>query len=263
MPEKQPAQNSLPAPVNAAVIALLCLLVPAAAQADAPAFDRPGIAFSPAVLPARSFDWEQGLPDLQFDDAGGTRSRLYAADTTLRMSLTSTLELQVGGSLWNRLDASSAGTSSRAEGAGDSKIGLKWARPLPASKLSLGILATVTHDTGSAAFTNGSPIYSLGAVLGRDMGAGRSLAGYLNVDHSGVGNTWTASSNFGFPVHGNLAGYVEVGRIAGSGNSSTVGGGGLTWLLHDRLQLDMYARRGLTTRSPDLQAGFGVSMFWK
>lgn len=247
---------------SAAVIVLLCLL-PAAAQADAPAFDRPGIAFSPAVLPAGSFDWEQGLPDLQYDNAGGTRSKFYTADTTLRVGLTSTLELQVGGSLWNRLAASSAGASSRAEGAGDGKIGLKWAQPLPASKLSLGILAAVTLDTGSAAFTNGSPIYSLGAVLGRDLGAGRSLAGYVNVDHSGAANTWTASSNFGFPVHGNLGGYVEVGRIAGAGNSSTVAGGGLAWLLYGRVQLDMYARRGLTGQSPDLQAGFGASIFWK
>lgn len=263
MPRKKSAQNPLSSQVNAAVVVLLGLLFPAAAQAEAPSFDRPGISFSPGVLPVGWFDWEQGLPDLQFDNNGGVHGKLYTADTTLRMGLTSTLELQVAGSLWNRLDASSQGASSRAEGAGDTRIGMKWAQPLPASKMSVGILATVTLDTGSAAFSNGWPIYSLGAVLSRDLGAGRSLAGYVNVDHSAGSNIGTVASNFGFPVHGNLGAYLEVGRIAGAGNSSTVGGGGLTWLLDDRVQLDMYARRGLTSQSPDLQAGLGISMVWR
>ena len=265
MSGKQRARNVLSAQVNAAVslLVVLSLTLPATSRADAPPFDRPGIAFSPGVLPVGSFDWEQGLPDLQYDDNGGMRSKFYTADTTLRMGLTSTLELQVAGSLWNRLDSRWHGGSSRVEGAGDTRIGLKWARPLPASKMSVGILATVTLDTGSAAFTNGAPIYSLGAVLGRDLGAGRSLAGYVNLDHSGASNTWTVSSNVGFPVHGNLGFYLEIGRICGAGDASAVGGGGLTWLLHDRVQLDLSARRGLTSRSPDLQAGLGVSTFWK
>jgi len=28
------------------------------------------------------------------------------------------------------------------------------------------------------------------------------------------------------------------------------------------VQFDLYALRGLTARSPDLQAGFGISVFW-
>lgn len=263
MPWKQVANRPPRTSTNWALVASFWLMLPAFAQAEPPSFDRPGIAFSPGVLPAGSFDWEQGLPDLQYDDTSGLRSRFYTADTTLRLGLTSTLELQLAGSAWNRLESSSEGVMSQVEGAGDSKIGLKWAESLPANKLSVGMLATVTLDTGSAAFTNGRPIYSLGAVIGRDLGAGRSLAGYVNVDHSGNSNAWTISTNVGFPIHGNLAGYVEAGHIVGGGNSSAVGGGGMTWLLRDRVQFDLYGRRGLTSHSPDLQAGFGISVFWK
>ena len=70
------------------------------------------------------------------------------------------------------------------------------------------------------------------------------------------------SSNFGFPIGENFAGYVEAGRVFGGGESSILAGAGVTWLLRDRVQLDLYGRRGLTARSPDLQAGAGVSVFW-
>jgi len=233
------------------------------AHADAPAFDRPGIAFATSVLPAGSFDWEQGLPDLERDNTDGTRSTTYAADTTLRLGLTSTLEVQLAGSLWNRFDLRAAGVSTSGTGAGDTRLALKWAPALSSKNVTFAMLGSVTMDTGSAAFTNGQSIVSLGATVARDLGDGRSVAFYANVDRSGGANTWTLSPSFGFPISGNLGGYVEAGRTFGGGASSTVAGGGLTWLLRDRVQLDIYADGGLTHGSPDLLAGCGVSVFWK
>ena len=84
-----------------------------------------------------------------------------------------------------------------------------------------------------------------------------------NVDHSGGTDTWTVSPNFSFPIAGNLGGYVEAGRTSGGGESDSRAGGGLTLLLHDRVQLDLYALHGLDHRSTDLTAGFGVSMAWQ
>jgi hypothetical protein len=238
-------------------------LLPSVGYADAPPFDRPGISFSPAVLAPGAFDWEQGLPDVQRDYTGGVRSTSYSADTTFRLGLAQNFEAQVTGSLWNRLDVRIDAVTSRMEGAGDTRLSLKWAPTLPIDHVSLAILGGITFDTGSATFTNGRRIYSLGAVVGKDLGAGRSVAAYANVDRSGGLNTWTLSTNYGFPIHGNFGAYVEAGRMFGNGASNTFGGAGLTWLWHDRLQLDLYGRRGLTPRSPDLQAGFGVSLFWK
>ncbi len=246
----------------AMLMPLATLLCVQFAHADAPAFDRPGISFATSVLPPGTFDWEQGLPDLQRDDTDGVRSHAYTADTTFRLGLNPTLEVQLAGSLWNRLDLRAAGVSSRNEGAGDTKLALKWAPSLSSKDVSFAMLGSVTMDTGSAAFTNGRPIVSLGATVARDLGGGRSIAMYANVDHSGRSNTWTLSPNFGFPISGNLGGYVEAGRTFGGGASISVAGGGLTLLLHERVQFDLYGLRGLTSHSPDLQAGFGISVYW-
>jgi len=237
-------------------------LLPTAVLADAPAFDRPGFAFATSTLPPGSFDWEQGLPDLQRDSTDGVRSTIYSADTTLRFGLTPTLEVQVSGSPWNRIEVRAAATNSQTQGTGDGGFALKWAPALANKDFSLAVLGGVTLDTGATAFSNGRPVYSLGTTIGRDLGAGRSLTLYANVNRSGGANTWTLSPAFGFPLTGQIGGFVEVGRIAGSGASGTLAGGGLTWLLHERVQFDVYARRGVTSSSPDLQAGLGICVFW-
>lgn len=237
-------------------------MLPAAALADAPAFDRPGFAFATSTLPPGSFVWEQGLPDLQRDNTLGMRTTIYSADTTLRFGVAPTLEVQVSGSPWNRIDVRAAGTTAQSQGAGDTGFALKWAPALANNDYSLALLGGVTFDTGAAAFTNGRAVYSLGTTIGHDLGAGRSLTLYANVNRSGGANTWTIAPAFGFPLTEQVGGYVEVGRSAGDGTSSTLAGGGLTWLLHERVQFDVYARHGVTSNSPDLQAGFGICVFW-
>ena len=244
------------------ILGLACLLIPTGAIADAPAFDRPGIAFAPSTLAQGTFDWEQGLPDAQRDSENGVRVTSYTADTTVRIGLSSTTEVQIAGSAWNRLDVETAQTTTHADGAGDTRLSIKWAPALPSENISLAMLGTVTLDTGSPAFTNGRPIYSLGATIARDVGAGCEIALYANVDRSGGADTWTLSPNISFPIAGPVGGFFEAGRIAGGGASDSLAGGGMTWLLHDRVQFDLYARRGLTAHSPDRQAGFGVSAYW-
>jgi hypothetical protein len=246
------------------VLTIASLCAPCAHADDyVPAFDRPSISYAPSVLPVGSFDWEQGLPDLEHDDTQGVRSTTYTADTELRLGLTPVLELQVAGSPWNRLDLRADGISSSFEGAGDTSLAMKWAPALSDKNLSFAMLGKVTFDTGSTPFSNGRPIYSLAAATASDLGSGRSFGLYANVDHSGNSNTWTLSPNLNFPIAASLGGMVEAGRIFGGGVSSTVVGGALSWLLHNRVQFDVFGRRGLTSNSPDYQAGFGISVYWK
>jgi len=240
----------------------LVLLLPLSAFADAPGFDRPGFAFASSTLPAGSWDMEQGLPDLQRDASGGMHTTLYSADTTFRLGLTQTLEIQLAGSAFNRLDVRTAGATTHSDGAGDTGIAMKWAPALADRQLSLAILGGVTLDSGAGAFTNGRPVYALGATLGRDLGGGKSLSLYANLNRSGAANTWTLAPSFNFAVNEQIGAFVEAGRVAGGGNSSTLVGGGLTWLLRERVQLDLYERRGVTSHSPDEQAGFGISIYW-
>lgn len=244
------------------VIVSLLLGVPSA-WADAPPFDRPSFSFAPAVLPAGSFDWEQGLPDMERNSDGGVRTTTYTADTVLRYGLTTNVEVQLHASPWNRMTTRIGALHVSVEGTGDTALGIKWTPTLDSKTWTMAVLGLVSFDTGSSAFTNGHTVTSLGVAAGRDMGDGRSLGLYANVDHGAGQNTWTGSANFNFPIQGPFGGFVQVGRFAGGGASSSLAGGGVTWLLHDCLQFDLGANFGLTNHSPDYQLGFGVSLFWK
>ncbi len=236
--------------------------LPPGAHADAPAFDRPGIGFASAVLPVGTFDWEQGLPDLQTDRDGGLRSTTWTADGLLRIGFAPTLELQLSGAPWNRATLSGNGLHSHTQGAGDTAIGLKWVPQATDKHWSFALLGMVSFATGSADFSNGHQVISLGAAATRDLGDNRSLELYANADHGAGRNRLTTSVNYGFPIHGALGGYVEAAHLAGDGPTSTLAGAGLTWVIHDRVQLDLYADRGLTRRSVDCLGGFGVSVFF-
>lgn len=245
-----------------ALSSTLAWIAPAFADDAPPPFDRPGIGFASAVLPAGAFDWEQGLPDLERDSGHGVHSTTYTADTLFRFGLTSTLEVQLAGSAWNHLSVSAAGSHMHADGAGDTAIALKWAPALDSKTTTFAMLGSVSFNTGADAFTAGHTVTSLGAAATRDLGDSRSIEVYANVSHGGGASTWTFASNLGFPIHGDVSGYVEVARFAGGGTSSSVAGGGLVWLLHNRVQLDLSLDGGLTHNSPDVLAGFGISVFW-
>ncbi len=247
----------------ACLILGLCSTLPTPARATAPPFDRPGIAFATSTLPVGSFDWEQGLPDVVHDNTEGIRTTLYSADTILRYGMTPTLELQLGRSLWNRLDTHGVDVDTRSSGGGDTTIAAKWAPTLKSDKVAMAFLGAVTLDTGASAFTNGRPVYSLGATVSRDMKDGRAIAMYLNASIDGGRTTWTFSPNISFPITSAASAYFEAGRTVGGDAAGTVAGGGMTWLLHDRVQFDIYGLRGLDGQVPDLQAGVGVSVSWK
>lgn len=251
-----------------ALAAWICLagwLTPPMAHADdsPPPFDRPSFSFAPAVLPVGAFDWEQGLPDLEIDNDGGVRTTTYTADTVLRYGLTTNFELQLHASPWNRMSVRTGTLRTSTEGAGDTALGIKWAPAIDSKDWTLAVLGLVSFDTGSAAFSNGYTITSLGVAAARDLGGNRSLGLYANLDHGAGRNTWTGSANYNFPIGGDLSGFAQIGRFAGGGVNSALAGGGITWLLRNTVQLDLGANFGLTHRSPDCQLGFGVSVFWK
>ena len=253
--------NSL---MNIACLILgLCSTLSTPAHATAPPFDRPGIAFATSTLPVGSFDWEQGLPDVVHDNSAGIRTTLCSADTLLRYGITPTLELQLGGSFWNRLDTHDINGDNRRYGGGDTTIAAKWAPALKLDKVAIAFLGAVSLDTGASAFTNGRPIYSLGATVSRDLQDGRAIAMYLNASNNGGRTTWTVSPNISFPITPDIGAYVEAGHTIGGDAAGTVAGGGMTWLLHDRVQFDIYELRGMGGHAPDLQAGAGISVFWK
>jgi hypothetical protein len=242
-------------------IAFALLAVATPVMADGPGFDRPGISFGTGTLPPGSFDIEQGLPDMARDTADGTTTTLYSAGTLVRVGLAQSVELQLSGALLNRLDERSGGVTATQRGIGDSGVALKLALPSTRENFSWAALAGVTLDSGDPAFSGGATQYSLGVTGNCDLGAGRSLALYGNVDRAGSETVLTLSPAIGFALTEQVGGFVEAAGGFARDNKDYVAGGGLTWSPLPALQLDVYADFGLTSQSTDLQAGVGVSFY--
>lgn len=247
----------------AAVLAALAAGAPARAD-EAPSFDRPGIAFSTATLPKGGFAWEQGLPDFQRDDDGGTRSTQYNANTTLRLGLSDRLELQLSGSPYNRLREHDRNGGRRSRhGAGDTGLALKAALPSAHERFSWALLGGVTAASGDRDFSEGATQYTLGTTLDYQFNQRLSGALYFNLDRSAGENTWSWSPSLSFALSDRLGAYLEAGVSRSEHESATsIAGLGLTYMATPRIQLDASLDRGLDARSPDLQGGLGVSFYF-
>ena len=233
------------------------------AQADTPAFDRPGIAFSVTTLPAGTVSWEQGLPDLSRDRAEGVTRTEYSAGSLLRVGLAGNLELQVGHAAFNALHVSGGGESLRTDGAGDTSLALKLALPALADNLEWALLGSTTLATGNSAFTAGDTAYALGVTLEWSLDERSALAFYANAESLDGETTLSFSPSYSYSLNDDVglfaeAGYTRTRHLP----DDVVAGGGVTWMVAPTVQLDLSANVGLTSDSTDLQAGFGVSVFF-
>jgi hypothetical protein len=238
--------------------------VAAAARADGPAFDRPGIAFAPSTLPTHSFAWEQGLPDFQQDRSDGVTQRAYAASTRLRYGITDRWEVQLAAPLFEEIDTTGSGQAFSTAGAGDVAVALKMSLASGGGSFSLAVLGVVSFPTARRDLGNGSEQYSLGATAGWSLSDTQSVALYANVDVLGGDATWTLSPNWSVALSDSVGAYVEGGYQFGGAHGqqdNAVAGGGLTWMVRPNVQLDAYGLGGLTRASTDLAAGCGVSVF--
>lgn len=251
--------------MNAARIgAAAAALASCAAFGDTPAFDRPGIAFSTTTLPRGGVSWEQGLPDFVHDDEDGLRSTTYSATTNVRVGLAERIEVQLSGSPFNYARRRGGGEHAGARGAGDSGVALKIALPAQSAGFSWALLAGATFDTGSRDFTDGATAYGVATTLGYDWSDAVSSSLYVGVERSDGVDTWAWSPSVGFAIGERLGAYVEAGfEKPEHGPSTRVAGGGLTWMATPTLQLDVSAALGLDDAAPDVQGGFGLSVYFE
>lgn len=226
---------------------------------DAPAFDRPGIGFASQTLPAGGVAWEQALSDVSYDRSGGVRSTEYVADSRLRIGLSAQAELQlaIDSQVWQRVRGT--GEDFRGHGGGDASVGLKWALPSSRDTFSWALLGTAAVPVGRAPYGDDGHRYDLGVSAGWDLADGRNVALYANVSDSDDGHGWTVSPSYTFYAQGDLSAYAEAG-IGGGEDEMRALGTGLTWLIAERVQLDVSVLRGLSAPTSDWQGGIGVSV---
>lgn len=260
--------NNPPVSLSASALLVMTVSLSTIAQAadtDSVGFDRPGIGFSTAIMPANHVAWEQGLPDMTYSknkiDGQSIKTTMYQADTLIRTGLGSNIELQLGwaGATWLR---SSSNTGSQQHfGYADSSIGIKALLPLSSQQLSWAVLLASTLNTGDAEFGDDKKTLSVGSTLNYDINDAYSTALYANVDRYDGDHTWTVSPSLSFALTDNIGSFIEYGYSKAQGQSQqSVMGGGLTWMVHPKVQLDLSADIGLNHEAPDLQGGFGISI---
>lgn len=230
---------------------LLSTMVLAQVEAN-PGYDRPGLGFTPAVLKPGDVTLEQGLPDWSRADG---RS-LYTADTLLRLGVGHSLELQLGTG-WSRLD----GSGFFIDGRSDTSLGVKFA-PAASGPFSWGLLGSVEFTDGAREFRAGRNQYLLGASASWQRSADHVLTLYMEAVRGDIdsqmlvlNDSWMLNQTLG--MYGELA----VQHVDGMGDG-TMGGGGLTWQVTPRVQLDMGARCRTGGHADTWQGGAGISVYF-
>ncbi len=246
-------------------VAVLLVAAVGSARADdspVPGFDRPGLGFSTDTVKPRGVALELGFPTYErAHDASGT-SREVTSSVLLRTGLTQAMELQVQASPWNRHRITTAGAAAATdEGRGDTAVSLKWAGPGSTETTSWALRASAVVDTGKSSFSDGRQ-YALAASVEDQLSDRWTVAFYASHQRGAGSHSSTWSPSVSFEATERFGIFVEAGFTATSDEPhEAVAGAGVTWALTPRIQFDASFDAGLDEKSPDLQAGLGVSIF--
>jgi hypothetical protein len=86
----------------------------------------------------------------------------------------------------------------------------------------------------------------------------------MNAEHTDGSNAFDVSPNLNFAISRTIAAFVEAAAsYSGHGLDQALVGGGFTMMVTGAVQLDLSADFGLTSSSPDVLAGFGISVFFE
>ena len=224
-------------------------------------FDRPGLAFATATLPAGGVAWEQGLPDATTDRRDGVRSTTYEAGTTLRLGLLDSLELQVEHDSLVHVTTRGQGARGSDTGSGNTSVGLLWALPGRSESFEWSLLGTATVARGRAPFGDDESERTLGMTASWNLTHVDSVTAFANRSWTREGQGWLFAADYVREVRDALEAYVEVGVGTGEERQRVVGAG-MMWKPRPNVQLDASFLRGLDDDSPDWQAGVGFAVYF-
>jgi hypothetical protein len=228
--------------------------------------DRPGFGVSSAVVPPGVLQIESGFSLSSEGDATAATRTVVVGSPVLRIGLIRALELRLDGDGFRSETSLEAGAPSRTvRGLSDFEVGAKIAvlserhlRP------AIALLPSFTLPVGSPGLTASAVNPSLYAAWSKHLPASLSLSGNLvaasSKDEQGRFLSSAESLNFGFPLAGKLAGYVEVYQVTsperGAG-STRIFDGGLSRPLGARMQVDLQAGHTLHSSRPSWFVAMG------
>ena len=230
-------------------------------------FDRPGTGFGTGITPVGQLAWEQGLPNISYNQTKveGEQQKTVTlnADMLLRTGLAKDLELQLGwqGPAWSKVKR--AGQSVEEDGLGDVSIGLKKAIDLDDDKLSMAILAEAILATGNDGFSNHDHIYSLSSAVA--YAATDLITTSITMRYEAQNSNWavTAVPTIEYKIADKWSGFSEfVYRKAESEHYEYSLGSGVIYALNNRVQMDASVGVDLNGRDKSYQSGLGVSFLF-
>jgi hypothetical protein len=230
-------------------------------------FDRPGTGFGTGITPVGQLAWEQGLPNVSYNqttvEGEQQKTVTLKADMLLRTGLAKDLELQLGwqGPAWSKVKR--AGQSVEEDGLGDVSIGLKKAIDLDDDKLSMAILAEAILATGNDGFSNHDDIYSLSSAVA--YAATDLITTSITMRYEAQNSNWavTAVPTIEYKIADKWSGFSEfVYRKAESEHYEYSLGSGVIYALNNRVQMDASVGVDLNGRDKSYQSGLGVSFLF-
>lgn len=239
----------------------------AASEPATPGFDRPGLLFATDTIPEGYFAYEQGLPDMSFSETAGTDASVYALNAALRYGFAQDWEVQLGLAPLAHVRIDGPVNEVSETGYGDLRLGVKHSLPAAfGDKLGgadVGFLGGITLPTGDDAFTADGEILDLGLTATWAMNApGRSVGVLAQLTTGSVADDLLIAAAYNAPLGTSAGYYLEAGITSGDSDGSVLGGGA-AWSPWRDFQLDAYVLGGVSGDAPDLQAGFGVSIFFR
>ncbi len=236
--------------------------------------DRPDTTESPYTLDAGHFQVELSLVDFVHDSRnsdGVKRRTLSFAPMLIKAGILDNFDLQLGIDplTRERQTDDATGVRTTTEGFGDltlrGKVNL-WGND--GGQTAFAIMPFIKFPTARGALGNGKVEGGLILPLGVDLGHDLSLGLMQELDFVRVDGTdhhtidWVHTVTLGFPIAGDLGGYVEYAGFANLNHAEEYRGyanAGLTYALTPDVQLDAGTRVGLTRAADDLGLFLGIS----
>lgn len=257
--------------VQSAVLSAATLVLgpaqrPAEAQQETIVPDRPGFTETTQVVGPHVVQFEMGSA-IELDGRDADRSRTVAAPLGLvRVGVSHTLELRLSADGDVVHVAGRGPGRTTVSGGSDVEIGAKWAfLDARRADLTMALIPVLSVPVGSASVSSGTFDPTCELSWAKGLNRGFELSGNLNVSrvHDGEGRftEHAYSLSVSHAIGQRWGGYGEAYGVLASGhrhNAAWTFDTGVTRTLHDSVQVDVEAGRGLSAASADWFLGFGL-----
>jgi len=227
--------------------------------------DRPDTTESARTVDAGHYQLEMSLVDYTYDRSHGETSETFrVAPLNIKAGLTNNIDVQLVFDPY----VNARGGPTRHQGHGETEIRLKLnVFGNDDDGPAFGIMGFVKLPTGSGELSNdhyeGGVMFIASLPLPDGWGLGAMLEfDYVRDAGDGYGTAIVHTVVLGHNIVGDLEGYVEYVGVAYTGAGQTyqaVVGGGLTYGVNDKLQLDLGVNFGVSESADDFNVFIGLT----